>query len=166
MKNLFPKNAQVIVLKEDNNKVLLFTPLSEVECEILKTEVKHYMQLPNRSDKKNELDDNFYNIFRFKFADILGIGDNKVEPRLANLYIENNSITYFGKEKGISVTKRNYKCFVRNDWKTGSTSINAPYHEDGGCSWNCLMQKLKYPKFGVIYGMRIEDFKIKYPNEN
>jgi hypothetical protein len=155
----FPLNPVRIVLSVQTNvrtgakEVILFTPLKKEECDLLTVDVRRYIQFPKTNSAKTELDAAFLRVHKFSLSNILSIGDTKLETRLANIYIENTSSKYS------DILKRNYKCFVNADWKNPINKVNLPYHEDGGCSWNCLMDKLRRPEFGVIYTMSLDIFK-------
>ena len=150
MAQLFPVNPIVEELNSKSDTKLVFTPLIEEEYTNLKKELDRFQTFPKLSPKREELDKELKKKHKIKFSDIVALGDTKLETRLANQYIENNILRCVG------VDKRNYKCFVHNDWRQlGQMAL--PNHEDGRCSWNCLMRKLGEPKFGVIYNITSND---------
>lgn len=144
MKKLFPVTTPVTILNGNEETSIIFMPLSEKECNKLKDEISYLNTYLKSSKKRAELNSEFKSLFKFTLEDIIAIGDNKIETRLANTLIEHHTI------KIQDIVKKNFKCFVNSDWKTIGT-MNLPYHEDGGCSWNCLMEKLRHPEFGVIF---------------
>ena len=154
MKDLFPNNARVETLKIEGGKILLFTPLTEEEHNNFKFELQRYNTTPKSSGKREELNKELYKIVKFTFDDVIAIGDTKLETRLANQYIDSViwSTGDIGRDR---IKKRSFKCFAGNDWK-GSNQMNMPYHEDGGCAWNCLIQSLGSPKYGIIYTKKYE----------
>jgi len=161
MKTMFPAIPTIEVLntQTDKNttvrKLLLFTPLTEKEHDKFVDALTHYLTFPKLSPKRKDLDAQLEKIHKITFANIVAIGDTQMETRLANGYIEHIS------SNSNNVIKNNYKCFVNKDWKEPTNKMNLNYHDDGGCSWNCLMQKLKMPKYGIIYSIPIED-KFKF----
>lgn len=160
---MFPSNPIVEVLntqhdKKDltNSRLLVFTPLTKEEHDKLSNKLIHYQTFPRLSTKRMELNEELKKLFDFTYADIIAIGDTVMEVRLANTYIESNKVHVN------TIERNNYKCFVNHDWKELSI-MNLPHHEDGGCSWNCLMQKLRMPEYGIIYTIANKDkrkFKI------
>lgn len=144
MANLFPSQPIIETLTIDKGKLLVFTPLTEEEYTALKAEHDKWKAYPKLSPKRDEMDKAFKNKYGVMFYDIIALGDTVMETRLANQYIENTTLRCAG------IEKRNYKCFVHSDWRQHNC-MNLPHHEDGGCSWNCLMEKLKHPEYGVIY---------------
>lgn len=145
MRNLFPTTPNVTPLNVESNKVLIFSPLTKSMCEELNLELKHYLTFPKQSTKRTIIDDELEKHHGFKFSDIVAIGDTKLETRLANSYIAQETITIN------DIKRRNYKCFVNKDWRNPTNKMNLPYHDDGGCAWNCLMLKLKNPEYGIIF---------------
>lgn len=155
MKELFPLNPITEILNVDNEakKILLFTPLKKKENEKLSDALRRYMIFPKKSVKRDELDNTLERIHRFGFKDIIAIGDTNIETRSANNYIENIHL------KINDLPRRSFKCFVNKDWKNPTNRMNLPYHDDGGCSWNCLMKKLKNPEYGVIFSISEDKLK-------
>ena len=163
MTKIFPLRPTIELLNvvHDKNypttKFMVFTPLTENEHDRFNTFLHEYLTYPNHSDKRVRLDVQLYKIFGFCFGDVVALGDTKLEPRLASTWLESNKLRFD------KIEKNNYKCFVYKDWKDPQNKMNLPYHESGACSWNCLMVKLKNPKFGVVYNIRDEEkhkFKI------
>ena len=158
MKHLFPTNPTVEILKEENSKVTIFVPLEERMCNDLRNEFQTFVSFGKNLEKRAEYNKVFNFYHGFGFNNILALGDTKIETRLANTYIQSNYQRYFGHGKE-AVNKRNYKCFVNKDWESGETPMGMPYHEDGGCAWNCLMQKLRNPEFGIIFEIEVTTFE-------
>lgn len=159
MKKLFGINPINEVLNVENNKILIFTPLTEEVCNAFNFELQHFLSFPKISNRRKEINSELYESNKIQFTDIVAIGDTKMETRQANGYIENQLV------KINDITRRSYKCFVNKDWKEPKNMMNLPYHDDGGCAWNCLMDKLNRPKFGIIYSILLEDknfFKLNY----
>jgi hypothetical protein len=159
MKNIYPINPiiEVLNVQQDNKansevKLLLFTPLTKKQHDMFKDKLSLYLTYYKTSPKREELNLELKKHHNFTFADIIAIGDTKLETRLANGYIENIVTKTMN-----DVVKRNYKCFVNSDWKEPKNKMNLNYHDDGGCSWNCLMQKLKQPEYGVLFTIPIKD---------
>ena len=149
MKNLFPKNPIIEILNKAEGKVLLFTPLDIEQHNAFTTALQQYLIYRKGSSKRDELDAELETSCNVLFKDIIAIGDTKIKNSLASTYIESTKIT-------INDTIRNtYKCFINKDWKRPTNRTNTVYHEDGGGSWNCLMGKLAYPKYGIIYTIDI-----------
>lgn len=152
MKNLYPIDKKVTVLNEVTDKeigiVILFSVLTKKQHDNFCSKLTLYNSHKKGSLKRNELDHELNTLYNFTFADIRAIGDTKIDGRTANGYIDNNTINING------IAKRNYKCFV-NEWEDGCHAMNQPYHEDGGSSWNCLMQLLRNPEYGVIFTIPI-----------
>lgn len=148
MANLFPFKPIIETLSIDKDKKLVFTPLLKEEFDGLKLEHDKWKSYPKLSPKREEMDNELKKKYGITYFDILALGDTIMETRLANQYVEH----YI--EKYNETEKRNYKCFVNKEWRSRN-AMNLPYHEDGGCSWRCLMQKLKYPTHGVIYSKNI-----------
>jgi hypothetical protein len=150
-------NTQVDKKDESNVRLLLFTPLTKIENDKLQQKLTLYLQYPKNSAKRRELDEQFKSHHKFSLADIIALGDTKMETRQANGFIENVTVKMMN-----DVVKHSYKCFVNDDWKEPKNRLNLNYHDDGGCSWNCLMQKLKHPEYGVLFTIPIVDeFKFK-----
>jgi hypothetical protein len=151
MKNMYPINAEINILNttkdKDGHRVLIFTPLNEKQHNKFCEQLTLYNTYPRSSPKKLDMNNQLLKLHNFSFTDIVAIGDTKMETRQANNYIENHPININ------SLSKRNYKCFVNHGWEEGCNAMNLPYHEDGGSSWNCLMEKLKQPKFGIIFSI-------------
>ena len=144
MKNLFPSTPSISILKEEGSIYTVFTVLSKQQHDKITEILQHYASLPKSSIKKSDLNNQFYDLYKFNIYDIIADGDTKADSRLMNSIIQNVII------KSENIVKRSYKCFVNTHWeKIGIMGV--PFHEDGSCSWNCLMQKLKYPKYGLIY---------------
>lgn len=161
MKAIYPSNPiiEVLNVQEANDKnpevkLLLFTPLTKEQHDGLKIKLSIYLAYHKTSPKKVELNLEFKKHHGFTFADIIAIGDTKMENRQATGYIE-SIVT----KTMTDVVKRNSKCFVNKDWKDPKNKMNLNYHDDGGCSWNCLMQKLKQPKYGILYVIPITAIK-------
>lgn len=152
MKNVFPVNPVVEVLNTKINKetnevsTILFTPLTEEQVDNFTLLIKYFNTFPKNHNKRKDLAIELLTTHHLDFANILAIGDTSISPKLVNGYIESLPI------KINEIPKNNYKCFVNKDWKTIG-QMNLPYHEDGGCSWNCLMTKTKHPAFGIIYSV-------------
>lgn len=151
MKNLFTDKFRFEVLNVTNDKILIFSPLKKEVCEELHNELKRYLLFPKVSGKRSDCDAELYRNNFLKFSDIIAIGSTQMETRLANSYIE-MIVTKFNE-----APRRMYKCFVNKDWKNPQNKLNLPYHDDGGCSWNCLMQKLKNPVYGLIFNIDSND---------
>lgn len=155
MKNSFPIKPIVELLnvqqdlKTKTTKLTLFTPLDKKTHEALSQTITYYFTFPKNSKKRDEISQEFIRLHNFNFIDILAIGNSSLETRLANLYIQHIPVIING------IEKKNYKCFVNKNWRTIG-QLNAPLHEDGGCSWNCLMDKLHRPEYGIIYTVPIE----------
>jgi len=150
MKNLFQSTPSINILKEENSTYTVFTAISKEQYDKLTEILQHFSAFPKHSLKRDELNNKFYNLYHFNLTDIIADGETTPDTRLMNSIIQNVTI------KSENIVKRSYKCFVNSDWqKIGIMGI--PFHEDGGCSWNCLMQKLKYPKYGIIYKIDIDD---------
>jgi hypothetical protein len=81
--------------------------------------------------------------FGFSIINIIAFGDTEMSKDLANKIIE--YCPNCGTER-ISA----YKCFVNPAWKKDAEN-HLIIHENGQCSWNCLMEMFHKPKFGVIY---------------
>lgn len=152
MKNLFPTKPTIELLNVQRDKrntadtnYLVFTPISKEEHDNFVDALRHYQMFPKAAPKRIELDATLLKAHKISFENIIAIGTTDMDTRAANGYIESNTLNING------VVRRNYKCFVNKDWKDPQNKMNLPYHDDGGCSWNCLMQKLKHPKYGVIY---------------
>jgi hypothetical protein len=161
MKNIYPSKPVIEQLnvqrdeKTSELKLLLFTPLTKEQHDLFEIELTKFLIYPKTSNKRVELNALLYKFHNFTFSDIIGLGDTSIDTRLANTYIESEIV------KINDIVKRTCKCFVNKDWRTPKNNII--YHEDGGCSWNCLMEKLKHPKYGIIFTIRFEDkskFKI------
>lgn len=144
MKNLFPETPIRELLSIKEGKAILFTPLNEKEYNNLMEYIKAYSTFPKGSNKRKEYNDKLEKYHTITFDDILAIGETTIETRLANSYIEMNFMDCSG------VKKRNYKCFVFHNWRKNNITNN-PMHQDGSCSWNCLMTKLRHPKYGIVY---------------
>lgn len=153
MKNLFGTNPVNEVLQVKEGKVLFFTPLTEELCNAFTFELQRFTSFPKTSPRRNELNKELYDAHKILFTDIVAIGDTNMETRQANGYIESNTI------KINDIVRRQYKCFVNADWREPKNKMNLPYHDDGGCAWNCLMDKLKRPAFGIIYSIKETDLK-------
>lgn len=149
MKKSFPEKpiAELLSIKEE--KAILFTPLTEEQQTKLIEYIKAYSLVAKSPNKKQELNDQLRKHHKITFDDILAIGGTSIETRLANSYMEMNFMDCSG------VKKRNYKCFVFKNWRKNNITNN-PMHQDGSCSWNCLMTKLHHPKYGVVYTIPVE----------
>ena len=152
MTNLFPVKPIVEELNNVNGKRLVFTPLTKEQCDNLKKELERFQTFPKLSNKRSDLDRELNIKHKITYSGIIAIGSTTLETRLANTYIENNMFETGDKDK-TRIKKRNYKCFANTDWQNPTNKMNLPYHEDGGCAWNCLMQKLRHPEYGVIYNI-------------
>lgn len=157
MRDLFPTKPIVEVLNNQYDKdtktikkILLFTPLTEDEHDGLSKELTRYLLFPKMSSKRIEIDIPFQKLYAFSLSDIVALGTTDIENRLANTYIE------YVDTKINDIAKKAYKCFVYKDWKDPKNRANVSYHDDGGSSWNCLMEKLRMPKFGVIYTINVD----------
>jgi hypothetical protein len=139
--------AEILSIKE--GKAILFTPLAQEQFSDLIEHIRVYTTIPKQSPKRKELETEFRKCNRISFDDVLGIGDTKIETRLANSYMENTTMNCSG------AIKRNYKCFVFKNWKENNITNN-PMHQDGSCSWNCLMTKLHHPKYGIVYTVPVD----------
>lgn len=156
MKRLYPKKPIIEILNTETNKkdptkknLILFTPLTEDEFRYLDAAMIRYATFPKGSQKKKELDDLLYKEHSFTFDRIIAAGDTTMDTRQANSLIEHATT------KINDIVKNTYKCFVNLNWQIPS-KYNIIFHEDGGCSWNCLMLKLKNPTHGVIFSIPIE----------
>ena len=163
MKDLFPKKPIVELLNNQYDKdgktikkLLLFTPLTNNEHERFSKQLTNYLMFPKNSKKRIEIDIPFQKQYSFSLSNVVALGETDMETRLANSYIE------FVDTKINDVAKKSYKCFVNKDWRDPQNKINLSYHDDGGCSWKCLMQKLKMPKYGIVYTIDIDN-KFKFP---
>ena len=167
MKDLFPTKPIVEVLNTqyDKNtktikKILLFTPLTEKEHNVFSKELTKYLLFPKMSNKRIEIDIPFQKLHKFSLSDVVALGSTDIETRLVNTYME------FVNTKINDVPKKAYKCFVYKDWRDPQNRANTPYHEDGGCSWKCMIQKLRMPKYGVIYTINFDQkSNFNIPNE-
>ena len=151
MKNLFPEKPIRELLNIKEGKGILFTPLTEQEYNNLVEYVRTYSTFPKNSPKRSELNSKLTKYHLISFDDILAIGETTMDTRLANSYIEMNFMDCSGAKK------RNYKCFVFPNWRKNNITNN-PMHQDGSCSWNCLMTKLRHPKYGIVYTVPTELF--------
>jgi hypothetical protein len=149
MKKSFPENPIAELLSIKEGKAIIFTPLTEEQQTKLLEYIKAYSLVAKSISKKQELNDQLKKYHKITFDDILAIGGTTIETRLANSYMEMNYMDCSG------VKKRNYKCFVFKNWRKNNITNN-PMHQDGSCSWNCLMTKLHHPKYGVVYTVPIE----------
>jgi len=160
MKNIYPSNPVVeqLIIKEDKTnilKIILFTPLTKQQCDEFIITLDKYLVFPKLSNKRIELNNLLYKYHNFTFDDIIGLGDTKLDTRSVNSYIESVPV------KLNDTVKKSFKCFVNKDWR--EPKFNVVYHEDGGCSWNCLMQKLRNPEYGIVFSIPYTDkskFKI------
>lgn len=153
MKELFPMKPIITILNDTGVIATIFTPLSENEYLKLSAEISHINSFPKTSHMRADLNEAFARHHKFILDNIIAIGDTKIENRFANMLIEHT------KTKICDTVKSNFKCFVNEDWKKIGI-MNLPFHEDGGSSWNCLMSKLKNPKFGVIFKIPSENIKL------
>jgi hypothetical protein len=157
MKNSYPVTPIIEVLNTQIDKntgakrLLLFTPLKKKEHDSFCNRLTLYLQHHKTSSKRKEMDIELEKQYNFTFGDVVACGNTEMETRQANSYIEATAL------KINEVWRRNYKCFVNKDWKNPENRLNLPYHDDGGCSWNCLMTKLKNPKYGVLFTIPIEN---------
>lgn len=140
------------VLNSNDKEILIFTPLKEDEFNKMNNAVKKYLSFNKNSEKRKALDKELYIECKILFANIVAIGDAKIENRLASNYIEYTS------EKYDTIIKKNFKCFVNINWKERNI-MNLPHHEDGGSSWKCLISKLNNPIYGMIYNIATNDAK-------
>ena len=164
MKKVYPINPIVEHLDTQADKknpsierMVLFTPLTEDQYNHLDSAMTRYATLFKNDIKKQEMNDALYKQHHFTFDGILAVGDTQMDVRQANTLIHSIKTRING------IEKNNYKCFVNANWQE-SNDANIIYHEDGGCSWNCLIQKLKNPKYGVIFSIPLRDkskFKIQ-----
>jgi len=149
MKNSFPTMPIVELLSVKEEKAILFTPLTKEQFVDIAEHIRAHATIPKTSPKKKELEDEFKKCNRLSFNDILGIGDTKIETRLANSYMEATTMNCSG------TIKRNFKCFVFKNWRENNITNN-PMHQDGSCSWNCLMTKLHHPQYGIVYTVPLD----------
>lgn len=156
MRDLFPKTPIVEVLNNQYDKdtktikkLLLFTPLTKEQHDRFSEELTRYLLFPKNSNKRIEIDIPFQKIYKFSLSDVVALGATDMETRLANKYMEYITI------KVNDVDKKEYKCFINSDWRDPKSHIH--YHDDGGCSWKCLMQKLKMPEYGIIYTINFDN---------
>lgn len=155
MKIMFPIKPTFEVLNSNFNEALVFTPLTKDEYETIKEQIHRYTSIPKyNTTLRGQLNDQLETITGFTFDQIDAIGTTDHDTRYFNQVIENLKIEL------ASTQKRSYKCFTAKDWKTRHLTLGINLHDDGGCSWNCLMDKLKHPSHGIIYKMPIERAKL------
>lgn len=152
MKNLLPSSPKVIELSRNDDFITVFTPIEENHVNDIKGQIERLLMFSRGNTKRQVINDEFYKYHNFTLDDIVAIGDNSIESRFAASIIEHLNV------KIQDVIKKNFKCFVFPDWKTIG-QMNCPYHEDGKSSWNCLMEKLRHPQYGIIYKIKVEDIK-------
>jgi len=146
MKVMFPTKPIIEVLNSNSTTTLVFTPLTEAEYNTIKEQIHRHVSIPKSNFAlRNELTDKFKSITGFGFDQIDAIGTTEQDIKYFNSVIEHVNIELAG------VSKRSYKCFTSKDWKTRHLRIGINLHDDGGCAWNCLMEKLRQPTHGIVY---------------
>lgn len=155
MKVLFPTKPIFEVLNTNHTEALVFTPLTEEEYTTIKEQIHRYVSIPKSNFAlRNDLNAKLQAITGFTFDSVDALGTTAHDTRYFNQVIENIKIDLAGTQK------RSYKCFTAKDWKTRHLTLGINLHDDGGCSWNCLMDKLRHPSHGIIYKMPMERAKL------
>ena len=132
-----------------------FIPISEELCNEMKLDFKQY-KLRKLKDNKFETK---YGI-NPKYLD--AIGDTNVSNSFAiniipHIKYVNPTHVYSLEDARIAMKKgeyqNSYKCYGGIDYKTcknNSKTAGTIQHEDSSSAWNCLMQSLHNPKYGII----------------
>ncbi len=135
-------------VKEDTLHEYYISIIEQEDVDIIETKLKNYAKFGEvkRIQILNEFRELYPDI---ELDNLIVYGKtDEVTTHLLSKFIESKDLVHKLGE-GKEVVTRAYKCFNNSlvDFKVGMNAI----HEDRLSSWRCLMERLKFPEFVMVY---------------